>query len=244
MYIYKIENLVNHKVYIGLTTRDIHKRWWEHVNEAYSTKKSKDFALHSAIRKYGEKNFIIDIIDTAETIEELKQKEIYYIGLYHSYTLDPQCNGYNMTMGGDLNIHLKGEKSSTSKNTDSQRYEIIHLHKTTNMYMKDIAVAVGLNSEDGEKLVSMINNGEIFYQPNEHYPLRNRSMTRRGSQNPAASDEKVIKEIIHLLETTDYSQNHIAKMCNVHYNTVNNINTCKSWTHLHHYKKNIRQERK
>lgn len=241
-YIYKIKNLINGKEYIGLTTRDIKTRWKEHVQVAYSNHYGCEYALHSAIKKYGKENFIIEIIDTAEDLNELRQKEIYYIGYYNTYTLAPNSNGYNMTLGGELNKHMLGELSPVSKNSDEQRWKIIHLLSTTNMYMKDIAKEVGLNSQDGEKLVSMINNGENFRQEGIQYPIRARSVTRKGSLNPAAHDEEVIKRIINLLETTYMSQKDIALMCGVHYNTVSNINTCKSWTYLHHYKQNIQKE--
>lgn len=171
----------------------------------------------------------------------MKQKEVHYIAILHTYVLDPMCCGYNMTPGGDLNNQLQGELSPVSKNSDAQRFEIIYLLKNTDMFMKDIAKYVGLNSKDGEKLVSMINNGENFYQPNETYPLRKRSVTRMGGLNPAAKEEAA-KEVVELLITTNYSQQTIANMCGVHYNTVSDINRCKKWTNLHHYKTNIRNE--
>ena len=51
-----------------------------------------------------------------------------------------------------------------------------------------------------------------------------------------------------VIEGTDCSgketQTNIAKKFNVNYNTINTINCCKSWTHLHNYQNNIRQEAK
>lgn len=37
-YIYKITNIVNNKIYIGLTTQTIKERWRQHVSSAYSKK--------------------------------------------------------------------------------------------------------------------------------------------------------------------------------------------------------------
>ena len=51
-----------------------------------------------AIRKYGPDNFIIEEIDTAQTKEELNEKEIYWIDFYNSNSPDI---GYNMTHGGE-----------------------------------------------------------------------------------------------------------------------------------------------
>lgn len=96
------------------------------------------------------------------------------------------------------------------------------------MPMKEIALQVNLNSKDGEKLVSMINNGKNFYQPNLSYPLRKRGESKKGFLNPSSIlDKETLLKIINLLETTSLSQKEIAKITKVHYNTVSNINTCK-----------------
>ena len=54
--IYKIENLVNHKVYIGQSIH-IEKRWQEHCRP------SADSAIAKAIRKYGKENFSFQILE-------------------------------------------------------------------------------------------------------------------------------------------------------------------------------------
>lgn len=54
--IYKIANIINGKIYIGKTTRDLNDRFWEHV----SNKNHKCY-IDRAIKKYGPsiKNAII-----------------------------------------------------------------------------------------------------------------------------------------------------------------------------------------
>lgn len=54
--------------------------------------------------------------------------------------------------------------------------------------------------------------------------------------------EKEVKEIIKLLEETNESCEQIGNKYNVHRNTIDFINRCVTWTYLHQYKKNIRQE--
>lgn len=95
-YIYKITNLINLKVYIGLTTQTVEVRWLQHVSGSKNAKGGID----AAIKKYGPQNFIIEQIDTASSIDELNKKEIYYIAYYHSWVHDPESNGYNITLGG------------------------------------------------------------------------------------------------------------------------------------------------
>ena len=95
--IYKITNLANGKIYIGLTSRTLDIRCNSHMCDAYNNRDYHN-RFHNAIRKYGKENFTKEIIDTAETLEELKQKEIFYIEHYRS--LDPEI-GYNSKPGGE-----------------------------------------------------------------------------------------------------------------------------------------------
>ena len=90
MWIYKITNIQNNKVYIGQTIRPIEQRFKRHINDALNNVLDTHFAR--AIRKYGKENFIIEQIDTAQTQEELNQKEQYWIQYYNSVN-----EGYNET---------------------------------------------------------------------------------------------------------------------------------------------------
>ena len=93
-YIYKITCDVNNKIYIGQTQKTIQTRFKRHINDAISGRLNTKLAC--AIRKYGKDNFHICEIDTANTKEELDQKEIEYIKKYNSIS-----DGYNETIGGD-----------------------------------------------------------------------------------------------------------------------------------------------
>lgn len=90
MWIYKITNIQNNKVYIGQTIRPIEQRFKRHLNDALHNVLDTHFAR--AIRKYGKDSFIIEEIDTAETQDELNKKEQYWIRHYNSVE-----NGYNET---------------------------------------------------------------------------------------------------------------------------------------------------
>ncbi len=90
-FIYKITNSINSKIYIGQTTQSIKKRWCLH-------KKSESCrAISSAIKKYGADSFKIEIIEECKTLQELNDREAYWIKEINS--LSP--NGYNLTTGGN-----------------------------------------------------------------------------------------------------------------------------------------------
>ena len=88
MFIYKITNLINGKIYVGQTTRNPIERFKEH--------KHADSIIGKAIRKYGAENFEIDILDECETFDELNECEMFWIAELNCKVPD----GYNVTDGG------------------------------------------------------------------------------------------------------------------------------------------------
>ena len=90
MWIYKITNIQNNKVYIGQSIRPIEQRFKRHINDALHNKLDTHFAR--AIREYGVDSFKLEEIDSAKTQEELNKKEQYWIKYYNSVK-----EGYNET---------------------------------------------------------------------------------------------------------------------------------------------------
>lgn len=109
--IYKIENLVNGKVYIG-QSKHVKQRWSEHKKALRKGYHRNQF-LQRAWDKYGEENFSHEILELCE-IDELNDLEIKYIQQYNSFSSD--C-GYNLTSGGDS----KKEVSDSTKKKLSER---------------------------------------------------------------------------------------------------------------------------
>ena len=111
MYIYKITNKINNKIYIGQTTKNIKERFKEHIYNAEYTDLNTNLVM--AIRKYGKENFQIEKIDEAKTKDELNQKEIFWIKKYNAVK-----NGYNMTeeaIGGNTYKYIPKNKMDKIK---------------------------------------------------------------------------------------------------------------------------------
>jgi group I intron endonuclease len=94
MIIYKITNSINDKIYIGLTRRPLKERFRQHC-WASSNGVEKKSKIARAIRKYGKENFKIEEIEKCQSLQELGERERYWINFY-----DSRKNGYNILSGG------------------------------------------------------------------------------------------------------------------------------------------------
>lgn len=100
LYVYKISNKINGKVYIG-------KHSSKKLDNGYY---GSGMAIKKAISKYGKNNFEKHVLEVCNNEDELNKKEIYYIELYNTF-----CNGYNMTKGGEGMLGHRQSKESIIK---------------------------------------------------------------------------------------------------------------------------------
>jgi len=96
MIIYCIRNIKNGKAYIGQTTKKLKRRKAQHISDLSMGKHTNTY-LQNAWNKYGKEAFEISILLECETLEELNEKEIYYINQEKSMYYQ---NGYNIEYGG------------------------------------------------------------------------------------------------------------------------------------------------
>lgn len=127
MFIYKITNKINNKVYIGLTTNTIKERWKQHVY----TSKISSRNLYIAMREFGIENFYIEQIDKADNLEMLGKLEISYIKKYDSRN---PTKGYNMTFGGETASYDSNPKAKLSL---EEVIQIREIYAMCEMYCKE-----------------------------------------------------------------------------------------------------------
>lgn len=124
-YIYKIENQINHKIYIGKTEHiNPQKRWMEHKSDSKNPNRNHR-ALYRAMNKYGIENFSFEILEETNNPEE---REMDYIRQYDTYH-----NGYNETLGGDGSKYLDLPEQEICK----FYLEHKHLAETANYFGRD-----------------------------------------------------------------------------------------------------------
>lgn len=165
--IYKIENNINHKVYIGQST-NIELRWRHHRSPDPTIRSI--YPLYRAIDKYGIENFSFDIIEECKK-EELDEKEIYWINFYNSFN-----EGYNQTSGG------QGAKDSGRVLNLEQVQEIRKELQSFNKTEKEIAKEYGVS----ENLIVGINTGYYWGDSNISYPIRKQTKKLVFCQNCGA----------------------------------------------------------
>ena len=122
--IYKFEHLIEHKIYIGKTKRELIKRIKEHVKP-----QKKGSYIESAIQKHGIESFDVAVVEECNNKDELNEREKYWIKFFNCKA----PNGYNLTDGGDggsghivtEETRLKISKTKTGKpghpNSEKQR---------------------------------------------------------------------------------------------------------------------------
>lgn len=114
--VYMHTNLTNHKVYVGITCRNVQERW----QNGLGYKKDQP-VFYNAIQKYGWDNFEHIIFAENLTKEEAKRTERLLIAVYKTNCrkYDNPEYGYNMTDGGDG--IFGGKRSDETKRKLSQK---------------------------------------------------------------------------------------------------------------------------
>ena len=141
-YIYKTIDKKNNKIYVGKHHSDIFEGY-SYIGSGLIVSNIKNSLLRKNIPL--EDRFDIEMIDTAETLEELNKKEIYWIKELDAR--NPNI-GYNICKGGEcgpggpkmkghkhsketlekMSENRKGSKNSNFGNHWKQSDELRHLH--------------------------------------------------------------------------------------------------------------------
>lgn len=177
MIIYKAQNKINGKLYIGQTSKTLEERIKAHLwnNQTY---------FQRALRKYGVQSFDWSTVDSSEDRDVLNDKEEYWISYFNSKV----PNGYNITDGGDGVIGLregpnKGRKFSKEWIEKIRKAHIGKGHphsEETKVKLGNVRRGAILSKETKEKISK--SRGGIGFPVSEEtkQKIRNTWATKRG----------------------------------------------------------------
>lgn len=122
-YIYKITNLIEHKIYVG-QTKNLKRRMKEYKNKSKKLDKRSSYKMMKIINQYGFENFKFDILEEVINNENLNEREIFWIDKLNSRNPDI---GYNSKTGGlgglliDESKKLMSESSKGFRHSDEEK---------------------------------------------------------------------------------------------------------------------------
>ena len=210
MYIYKITNLINEKIYIGKRVR--HKD----INSYYGS----GLIIKQAIKKYGKNNFKKEIIEYCNNKKKLNEREIYWIA-----KLKPK---YNITKGGN-----GGDTLSNHPNLDQLRSKFghnkllgRHLSEETKRKMSESSKGKKV-SEETKRKISKANKGRI--SPTKGYKwteeqknkIKGKNILENHYNSKLTNKERL--KIKKLYDTGNYTYKELANIYNVYYKTISNV---------------------
>ena len=230
--IYKYTNKDNGKIYIGRSV-NISARKWQHLHDP-----SPYSYFDQTLVKVGEDKFNFEIIEEC-SIEQLQDREKYWIKYYNCCALDNREGGYNLTHGGE---EYRSDENPWAKLTMIQVNEIINKLINTKKSIQDIAKEYKVHYNT----ISDINRCKTWAWA--HNYKGNIREEAQGSlycgelSGTAKLKEEVVKQIIEDIKFSKLSLVAISKKYNVKNSLIYDINRCRTWKHLHNYKNNIRNE--
>lgn len=243
--IYMIENKINHKIYVGKTSKDPEERFRQHKNASY---RDSNFHLHNSIRKYGEQNFDLMSLEETSTEERANELEKKWINRFQTFNKV----GYNMIEGGkglgagenhpqygnslseehknDLSKSLTGREYSDetlekmSKSSRGKRNGFYGKTHSEDAKRKMSKNHKGSPTEETKKKISKSVSGENngFYGKSHSEETKEKiSKTKRGNGNKINEDEA--REIKWLALNTNQKQSKIGEKYNIAGSTVSRI---------------------
>jgi len=196
-----ITNSKNKKKYVGITKFSIEERFSQHSK--------RGFILTEAIKKYGEQNFSIELIEEVESAERAYELEQYYIKKYNTKV----PNGYNLTDGGDglygviISEEDRKRRSEVMKKLHKEKRTGMHGKKHTEETKKKMSDAskgkekpwlIGTKrSEDTKSKMSSSHKGKVLSESTKkkisenHHDVNGKNNPMYGKKHSPETIEKM-----------------------------------------------------
>lgn len=114
--VYKIENVVNYKVYVG-SSENYYNRMYKHKSDLRANSHCNDY-LQKAWNKYGEHNFKFEILEIISIEDNIIEKEQYWIDILN---VSDRNIGYNLKLKAYSNLGYKYSIESKAKMSNAKK---------------------------------------------------------------------------------------------------------------------------
>lgn len=208
--IYQIRNTVTGKIYVG-SAKDLSNRKSSHFY-LLGLKKHFNKHLQMSFNKYKNENFVFEILEYIEKIEDIEifkqkliEREQYWI---NKLNVCDKYSGYNIRQKAESNLGMIVSEETRRKQSE---------------------IRIGTKRSEETKIKMGIKSKAWMSLPESKLKY---SELAKGEKNVMAKlTEQQVKEIKQLLKN-GVKQRKIAKIYNVHFNTISNIKLGKTWTHI------------
>ena len=201
--IYRIENIVNHKRYIGQSI-DIKRRWRDHKTELRSHRHF-NYHLQQSWDKYGEDSFKFTIIEECLK-ENLDIKETFCINKFNCLNKE---YGYNL-----VEFPVTYKQSQETRDKISRARTGMKFSKEHIEHIRKARLGTKSTEETKAKLREIHKNS----------PVGEKAYNAKMTEDQA-------KEIVEML-SNNIRIRDITKLTNVPYDVIKAIKQKRSWRHL------------
>ena len=146
-YIYLTTNLVNNKKYIG-----------QHKGKPNDSYLGSGIHIKQAIKKYGKENFKKEVLEYANSQEELNELEIKIIALHNAVE---DKNYYNVAIGGYTPVVVGGMKGKKHTKETKQKLRELNMGENNPMFGKYGELNPNYGSQHSEETKKKISETRI-----------------------------------------------------------------------------------
>lgn len=201
-YIYKTTNLINGKIYVGQKKSTIFLQDY----------KGSGKKLRLALQKYSIDNFIVELLEVCNSIDELNQQEAFWIDKLDCR--NPKV-GYNIALGGNVGGFNKGYKlTEEHRRNISKGLQGHRLSEQTKQKLSKAKKHTTVSNEIKQKI--SIQTKKAMQKPEIRDKCRQGGYSHKGKKRKPLTDEQ--KQKISIATKLGIAKAKERRLSNEYYN--------------------------